>query len=136
MNKAPVILYVEDEARSRRVMQMIASLNNLPNVIIFEDSTNFLERVLALEPQPEVIFLDIHVPPYNGFEMLHMLRQQEQYRHVPIVAMTASVMNEEVDQLRTAGFDGCLAKPLDMEAFPELLVHIQQGETVWNILVR
>lgn len=133
MNK-PVVLYVEDEVRSRRVIQMVTSDMDLQDVIIFDDSTDFLGRAEALDPRPDVIFLDIHVTPYNGFEMLQMLHQSARFEGIPIVAMTASVMNEEVQQLRTAGFDGCLAKPIDMDTFPDTLNRILNGEKLWRIV--
>jgi len=134
MHKDIAILYVEDDARSRKVMQMIASDIGLTKLIIFEDSTNFKERVFTLEPKPQVIFLDIHMSPYTGFEMLEILRQSKQFDGVPIVAMTASVMNEEVHKLRTCGFDGCLAKPIDFDTFPETLNHIVSGQKIWRIV--
>src|SRR5690349_1635264 len=98
MTDNPVVLYVEDEPRSRRVMQMIFDDMGLTQTTIFEDSTDFMERISALTPKPDVIFLDIHMKPYTGFEMLTMLRESEQFIGIPIVAMTASVMNEEVQQ--------------------------------------
>jgi CheY-like chemotaxis protein len=115
-------------------MRMIATSMGLSNAIIFENSTDFLSRVQALPSKPDVIFLDIHVKPYSGFEMLKMLRQSDQFEGTPIVAVTASVMNEEVAQLRTAGFDGCLAKPLDMDTFPDTLDRIINGEMIWRII--
>jgi CheY-like chemotaxis protein len=129
-----VILYVEDEARSRRVMQMMASDMDILALVIFEDSTEFLSRAEALDPAPDLIFLDIHVTPHTGFEMLAMLRGSETLKDVPVVAMTASVMNEEIDHLRTAGFDGCLAKPIDIETFPDSVQRILDGEAVWRII--
>ncbi|MCL4249164.1 MAG: response regulator [Anaerolineae bacterium] len=133
MNSQPNILYVEDEPRSRTVMEMVATYLELPGMTIFEDSTDFLARAEAVEPRPDLVLLDIHLKPHNGFEMLSMLRQSPRFQGVPIVAMTASVMNEEVDQLRTAGFDGCLAKPIDMMTFGDTLDLIVRGENVWRI---
>lgn len=130
----PVILYVEDEVRSRRVMQMMAASIHITHLTIFEDSHNFMERVKALDPQPEVIFLDIHLMPLNGFEMLALLRETPQYQKTPIVAMTASVMSEEIHQLRTAGFNGCISKPIDLDTFPDSLRRICEGETIWRIV--
>jgi DNA-binding NarL/FixJ family response regulator len=43
-------------------------------------------------------------------------------------------MNEEVQQLRMAGFDGCLAKPIDLETFPETLDRIIAGEVLWRVM--
>jgi CheY-like chemotaxis protein len=68
------ILYVEDDPRSRKVMNLLLRGSmGLSDVTILEDSEDFLKKVLALNPVPEVIFLDIHVAPHNGFEMLKML---------------------------------------------------------------
>ena len=133
MNRQPTILYVEDEPRSRKVMRMIATSMGLSDAMILEDSTDFLSRIQSLPSKPDVILLDIHVKPHSGFEMLTMLRQSAQFDGTPIVAVTASVMNEEIAQLRTAGFDGCLAKPLDTDTFPDTLDRIIQGEMIWRI---
>jgi CheY-like chemotaxis protein len=130
----PVVLYVEDEPSSRKVMRMIAKDMGLENLTLFEDSSDFMARVAALPLKPQIIFLDIHVKPHTGFEMLKMLRDSGQYTGVPIVAMTASVMNEEVGQLRTAGFDGCLAKPIDIDTFPDTVRRILAGEVIWRII--
>lgn len=134
MTSQPSILYVEDEAKSRRVMRMLlVNSMKLENVNIFEDSSNFMARVDALAPKPDVIFLDIHVTPYNGFQMLEMLRNSERYNDTIICALTASVMNEEVTQLRESGFGGCLSKPIDIDTFPEILSLILKGEELWHI---
>jgi CheY-like chemotaxis protein len=134
MDKQPAVLYVEDDANSRRLMSMLLRRRMaLANVTILENSENFLERVQELNPKPDIIFLDIHLKPYNGFEMLAMLHQLDWIEERPIIALTASVMNEEVHQLRTLGFNGCLAKPLDMSNFPETFARLLAGEAIWRI---
>ena len=135
MNKDLSILYVEDDMMSRKVMEMLLKGKmQLQNVTIFEDSSDFMNKAVAIVPQPDVIFLDIHMDPLDGFEMLELLRASETFGNTPIVAMTASVMNEEVAKLQTSGFDGCIAKPIDKNSFPQLLQRILQGEKVWSIL--
>lgn len=134
MDKTTHILYVEDEARSRKVMSMVVTMMDNAELVMFEDSTDFINRAEALPTKPDVVFLDIHMKPYTGFEMLEMLRKSPGFDGIPIVAMTASVMNEEVNQLRVAGFNGCIAKPIDMDSFPELLNRILNGEEIWRIV--
>jgi CheY-like chemotaxis protein len=131
----PVVLYVEDDPQSRKLMQMLLKGRmKLTQVTILEDSQDFLTHVEALNPQPDIIFLDIHVKPHDGFDMLAMLRQLETLRSTPVVALTASVMNEEVQKLRSAGFNGCLAKPIDLSTFPDMMNRIINGEIIWRIL--
>lgn len=134
MRDLPVVLYVEDDPQSRKLMEiLLKGRMKLPSITILEDSQDFIERVNQLNPKPDVILLDIHMKPYNGFEMLIMLRELDWVNNIPIVALTASVMNEEVHQLRQAGFNGCLAKPIDIETFPAILERILAGETVWRV---
>lgn len=135
MDTQPVILYVEDDAQSRTVMRMmLKGRMALPHVTIFENSEDFLARVEAILPRPELIFLDIHLAPHNGFEMLALLRGTAHFKNTPIIALTASVMNEEVQQLRAAGFNGCLAKPIDLATFPETVRRLVEGEQIWRII--
>jgi CheY-like chemotaxis protein len=135
VNGLPTVLYVEDDPQSRTVMRMLLKGRmGLPHVTIFQDSSDFVASVKALDPKPDVVFLDIHMEPLNGFEMLEILRRMKAFNGTPIIALTASVMNEEIQQLRTAGFTGCLAKPIDLGSFPETLKRIVGGESIWRII--
>ncbi len=135
MNQQISVLYVEDDPHSRTLMRMLLSGRmKLPNVTIFENSANFLAKVEALDPKPEVIFLDIHMQPDDGFAMLEMLQKLDWAQNTRVVALTASVMNEEVARLRESGFNGCLAKPIDLTTFPDTFQRIVEGEAIWRIL--
>jgi len=135
MNQPISVLYVEDDPHSRTLMRMLLSGRmKLPNVTIFENSANFLAKVEALDPKPEVIFLDIHMQPDDGFAMLEMLQKLDWAQNTRVVALTASVMNEEVARLRESGFNGCLAKPIDLTTFPDTFQRIVEGEAIWRIL--
>lgn len=130
----PVILYVEDDALSREVMQALLTRGmGYHNLTIFENSNDFMMKLTALPSKPDVIFLDIHMEPVDGFMMLSLIRQDETFRSTKIVALTASVMNEEVKKLKDAGFNGVIAKPLDIETFPKTLHRILNGEQVWHV---
>ena len=130
----PVILYFEDDRLSRDVMRACLTRGlGYHNVTIFEDSTDFEGRLAGLSSRPDVIFLDIHMEPIDGFAMLRLIRQSEAYQATKVIALTASVMNEEVKMLKEAGFDGVIAKPLDYDIFPTVLRRILNGEQVWHI---
>jgi CheY-like chemotaxis protein len=134
MTAYPVVLYVEDDLPSADIMNVLLTHEMaLEHVTILEDSDNFVRRVHEMSPPPEIILLDIHVRPFNGFEMLGMLRAMPAFRAVPVVALTASVMNEEVERLRQAGFNGVIAKPVDIDLFPTMVERILRGESVWHI---
>ncbi len=135
MAQSPIsILYVEDDPHSRRLMSMLLrGRMKLAHVTILEDSQHFLSNLEALDPKPTLILLDIQMKPYDGFAMLEMLRQLNWAKKMPIVALTASVMVEEVQRLKDAGFDGCIGKPINIETFPDMLSSILAGKVVWHM---
>lgn len=127
-------LYVEDDPKSREVLDVVMSrMMGLKDIIIFEDSTDFMNRLSSIPYVPDIILLDIHMEPYTGFEMLDMLRNHPEYAGSRIIALTASVMNEEIALLKDSGFDAVIAKPIDIDTFPGLLERIVEGEQIWNI---
>ena len=135
MSHKPSVLYFEDEPMSRMVMEMLLKRGlGFDDVTIYADSADFENRVASLKSTPDIVFLDIHIEPYSGFEMLNMLRQNPRFNQSRIIALTASVMNEEVQMLQDAGFDGAIAKPLDQTVFPQLLERILEGEDIWSIV--
>ena len=128
-------LYAEDDSFSRELMKMIAEniLGN-PELTIFENSTDFMQHLKALPRRPDVILLDIHMKPRNGFEVLKMLRADADYRTCTVIALTASVMNEEIAALKNSGFDGAIGKPFDIARFGMFLEMILNGQPVWQIV--
>jgi len=129
-----MILYVEDDMLSRRIMSVLMKTMGYAHLTIFEDSTNFMAKLASLSARPDLIFLDIHMKPYDGFTILKMLRADTFYADSTVIALTASVMSEEVEELHRAGFNGGLAKPIDQNVFPALVERILQGEKVWHVL--
>lgn len=130
----PMFLYVENDELSREVMRALVTRGlGYNNITILETSAFFEDCLDSLAQKPDVIFLDIHVEPIDGFEMLTLIRRHDDLSKTPVVALTASVMNEEVRRLREAGFDGVIAKPINYDTFPTALDRILSGEQIWNI---
>lgn len=127
-------LYVEDDPLSREVMHtLLADVIGVQTLVLFEDSEDFIERLAALSPRPDFILLDIHITPHDGYDLLAMVRADERFDACKVIAVTASVMSEEVRLLKRGGFDGALSKPLDMITFPDLIARLEAGEKVWQV---
>lgn len=127
-------LYIEDDRLSRDVMETILrDMMSVTSYTIWENSENFLNRLESLEPAPDVFLLDIHMKPIDGFEMLSLIRAQPKFKDRTVYALTASVMNEEVQQLKVVGFDGVIGKPLDADTFPDLFEVMEARQAIWKI---
>ena len=134
-NGTPILVYVEDDEASIVVMKTIVEkVMKLPTLHILQNSADFIKQVKQLDKPPDIFLFDIHMQPYNGFELLAMLREDPDLSGSKVVALTASVMSEEVARLKRQGFDGAIAKPLNINAFPDLIARIMKGDHIWYIV--
>ena len=133
-SKQPILVYVEDDENSILVMKMVVErVMGLPTLHVLQSRADFVQQVKGLGVVPDVFLLDIQMKPFDGVELLSMLRGDPQFNKSKVVALTASVTNEEVSLLKRGGFDGAIAKPLNINAFPDLIARIINGEQVWYI---
>jgi two-component system, cell cycle response regulator DivK len=82
--------------------------------------------------QVDLILLDIQIPWEDGFEVLRQIQELPELAETKIVAMTANVMDTDVERTQAAGFDGFIGKPLKVKRFPEQIRRILAGEAVWE----
>jgi CheY-like chemotaxis protein len=131
----PILVYVEDDEASIVVMKAIVErIMKLQTLHVLQNSADFIQQVKQIGVMPDIFLFDIQMQPYDGFELLTMLRNDPEFSGSKVVALTASVMSEEVARLKKSGFDGAIAKPLNIEAFPDLIARIVNGESVWYIV--
>jgi len=130
----PILVYVEDDEASILVMKMVVErVMGLPTLYVLQSRADFVQQVKGLGVLPDVFLLDIQMKPYDGVELLSMLRGDPQFNKSKVIALTASVTNEEVALLKSGGFDGAIAKPLNIDIFPDLIARIINSEHVWYI---
>ncbi|MBW4054656.1 MAG: response regulator [Proteobacteria bacterium] len=109
------VLYVEDNlANMRLVKKIISGLGGI-ELLTAESAEAGLELVRI--GRPHLILMDINLPGMDGFEALGLLRQNPETRAIPVIAVTASVMADQVHRLKEAGFDDYLAKPINLQHF-------------------
>lgn len=126
------VLYIEDNADARLILKHIFPIDDL-KIICYPDSHNIIKRIQQLHHIPVLIILDIHVEPLTGFDILKELKQESAFSAIPVVALTASVTNDEVKELRRSGFDGAMSKPINVPDFPEFVRRTIAGESIWLI---
>ena len=69
----------------------------------------------------DLVLLDVHMPNMNGLEAVTHIKQLEAYTHVPVIAMSASVLPEDRQRAVEAGFDGFLDKPFTAQELTNVL---------------
>ena len=72
---------------------------------------------LARERKPDLILMDIHLPGMSGIDALKVLRADAATAAIPVIAVTASVMQQDRKQITEAGFDAYVGKPISIKEF-------------------
>lgn len=109
---AKTVLYIEDNPVNATLMS--AMLESLPGVhtLVADDPAQGL--TLAQQQRPHLVLVDIQMPGMNGYEVLQHLRAEPSTRHIPVFAVSANAMADDVARGQAAGFDAYLTKPLDL----------------------
>jgi CheY-like chemotaxis protein len=116
-------LIVEDQMENRLLIRRILTDLGLP----VREAFNGLQAIeLFRQWQPQLIWMDHHMPVMDGQEATKRIRRLPGGREVRIVALTASAFQEERGKLLRAGMDAVIKKPFRMEEIRECL-HQQLG---------
>ncbi|WP_066686319.1 ATP-binding protein [Caulobacter sp. CCH9-E1] len=123
----PTLLVVDDNAMNREIIAALVE----PFGIACGFAADGREAVEAWRRQPwDAIFMDVHMPVMDGVEATRAIRQEEGRlgrRRVPIVAVTASLMEQETAGYHAAGMDDVLPKPIEVSALAEMLARCVGG---------
>ncbi len=108
------ILIVEDNAKNMKLVRDILQHKGYQTL---EAGTGLDGVRLALEQRPDLILMDIQLPDIDGITALRRIREHAALNHVPVLAVSASVMPDEQQQIVSSGFDAYLPKPISLKPF-------------------
>jgi len=121
----PVILVAEDNPDNLKTIR--ALLEDTCTVITATNGQEALDQARA--HMPDLILMDISMPVMDGFDALAALRRDEAMRHIPVIAVTASAMAGNREQILSHGFDGYLSKPIDWKLLEEFIHKIRHAKS-------
>jgi two-component system response regulator len=131
-----VILLVEDNpndvALTRRALQKANVANE---VVVVEDGVEALEYLIgkdsAERPLPVVTLLDLKLPRIDGLEVLRQLRENERTKRLPVVILTSSNLEDDVNSSYDLGANSYVRKPVKFNEFTEA---VRQLGIYWLML--
>lgn len=91
-----------------------------------EEAVGWLDRWQAGERLPMLILLDLALPCVDGLEVLRACRADARARHVPVVVLTTSAEDADVQAAYACGVNSYLLKPVDFDDFLQLAARVQQ----------
>jgi two-component system cell cycle response regulator DivK len=109
-----LILIVEDNEKNMKLVRDVLQVKGYATLeaVTAEDGIK-----LAIEHKPDLILMDIHLPGMNGIEALGVLRADTATASIPVIAVTASVMQQDRKLITDAGFEAYVGKPINLKEF-------------------
>ena len=111
-----LILIVEDNEKNMKLARDVLRFNDFRTV---EATSGEDALLMAREHLPDLVLMDIALPGIDGVEAARQIRAAPETAAIPIVALTASVMDTDRARFVDAGFAGLIAKPINVLRFPE-----------------
>jgi two-component system cell cycle response regulator DivK len=110
------ILYVEDNPENFLLVRRILEAEGY-SIAQAPDGRSGLE--MAAQMQPDLILLDINLPEIDGYALAKRFRSTPGLEDVPILAITANVMQGDRERTLEAGCDGYIQKPIEVDRLPD-----------------
>ena len=109
-----LVLIIEDNEKNMKLVRDVLQVKGYETM---EAGTAEDGLAMAAERTPDLVLMDIQLPGMNGIEALGKLRADPATASIPVIAVTASVMQQDRKHITEAGFDAYLGKPLDLKEF-------------------
>ena len=113
---AKTVLIVEDNELNMKLFHDLLEAHGYATVA----TRNGIEALdLARRHRPDLILMDIQLPEVSGLEVTKWLKDDEDLRAIPVVAVTAFAMKGDEEKIRKGGCEAYIAKPISVQKFME-----------------
>lgn len=111
-----LILIVEDNEKNLKLARDVLQFHGFQ---VVEATTGEDGVAMARAQMPDLVLMDIALPGIDGIEATRQLKGEKETTKIPVVALTASVMQADRARFVETGFVGLIAKPIDVLTFPD-----------------
>jgi two-component system, response regulator len=129
------ILLVEDNPNDAELAQRALKKTNLgPRLVLARDGAEALDYLFSDRPKPKVIFLDLKLPKIDGVEVLRRLRADDRLKSIPVVVLTSSQEERDINECYKLGVNSYVVKPVEFDKFYQVVGDLAQYWLVLNKL--
>jgi len=125
MDKNMKFLVVDDFSTMRRIIRNLLRDLGCSNVVEAEDGNAALNALVA--SKIDFVITDIHMPGMDGMELVRQLRQNPQYKDLPVLMVTAEARKEIITEAAKVGVDGYIVKPFTANTLKEKIEKILES---------
>ncbi len=113
---AKTILIAEDNELNMKLFNDLLEAHDY-NILQTRDGMEALK--IAREKKPDLILMDIQLPEVSGLEVTKWIKEDENLRSIPVIAVTAFAMKGDEEKIREGGCEAYIAKPISVSHFLE-----------------
>ncbi|MDH5657396.1 MAG: ATP-binding protein, partial [Spirochaetia bacterium] len=113
------VIYIEDNPVNLKLVSGLFAQRPQYNLTICHNPGKGIELIHS--NQPDLILVDILMPEMDGFQILEIVRANHELKDIPVIAITANAMKEDVVRGLKAGFNEYLAKPINVPKFYDII---------------
>jgi len=115
MGRATVLI-VEDNELNMKLFHDLLVAHGYATI----QTRNGLEALeLARQHRPSLILMDIQLPEVSGLEITKWLKEDDDLRSIPVIAITAFAMKGDEERIRSGGCEAYISKPISVSGFLE-----------------
>jgi len=119
------VLLVEDNPSDVELTLRALQKRNLANrVVVARDGVEALQLLERAEAPPKVVLLDLKLPKLNGLEVLRRMKSDDRTRRIPVVVLTSSHEEPDVEESYRLGVNSYIVKPVDFESFASAVAEV------------
>ena len=113
---AKTVLIVEDNELNMKLFHDLLEAHGF-KTLQTRDGMEALK--LARDQRPDLILMDIQLPEVSGLEVTKWIKEDDNLKHIPVVAVTAFAMRGDEEKIREGGCEDYIAKPISVAQFLE-----------------
>ena len=114
VQEAKTVLVVEDNDLNMKLFHDLLEAHGY-NIIQTKDGMDALR--LARQHRPDLILMDIQLPEVSGLEVTKWIKEDDNLKSIPVVAVTAFAMKGDEEKIREGGCEAYIAKPISVTNF-------------------
>ena len=117
-NMPKTVLIVEDNELNMKLFRDLLEAHGYATV---QTREGLQALDLAREHRPDLILMDIQLPEVSGLEITKWLKDDEELKSIPVIAVTAFAMKGDEQKIREGGCEAYIAKPISVAHFVEMV---------------
>ena len=138
MKDVEVLLVEDDPGDVELIREGLNGAKIFINLHVIDDGIKAMKYLRREEPyraasKPDLIILDLNLPKKDGKDVLHEVKNDERLKSIPVVVLTTSASEEDLNRCYELGANCCITKPIGLEEFIKIVKSIKE---FWVTIVK